>query len=136
MQTSHSEAITNPVGAYLDTMFGEARPGNRGYREIGAHAWHAGKTFGATQTAQAQAQAAAWISVKEKLPVGDGVECLCFWNGHLYVDHYYDGSDGGEPAWEGGRAPWYWMPRLADPVVDDAFLAEVASQSKPAPQIA
>ncbi|WP_342051271.1 MULTISPECIES: hypothetical protein [unclassified Cupriavidus] len=126
MQPNNSAAISAAVNAYLDTMFGEARPGNRGYREIGNHAWHDGKTF--ADKLHAMSSSAGWISIKDRAPVGDGVECLCFWNGHTYIDHYYDGSAGGEPGWEGSLTPWYWMPRPADPVVDPVFLSELASQ--------
>jgi len=124
MQT---ETIAAAVNEYQDKMFGEARPGNRGYREIGAHAWHAGLAFG--NAVNVQHQAPGWISVKDRLPVGDGVECLCYWNGHIYIDHFYQsGDDAGEPVWEGKLTPWYWMPRLPDPKVDPSFLAELAAQ--------
>lgn len=55
-----------------------------------------------------------WIKPEQQMPVGDGVFTLCLWEGHIYVDCFYDGSDGEEPCWE-ERMPTHWMPLPAAP---------------------
>ncbi|KWR88787.1 DUF551 domain-containing protein [Cupriavidus sp. IDO] len=77
----------------------------------------------ASRPRQAQAEPEGWIPVTERLPEGDCVFTLCFREGHTYVDCFYDGSDGEEPAWE-EQMPSHWMPLPAAP--DESDLSPLA----------